>query len=177
MNEFEALYYRHKNQVYNLALQYVQNTDDAQEITQDVFLTIHSKIETFRNESKASTWIYRICINKCLDFIKAKKRKKRFAFLTTLFTADSNQLKYDKTNFNHPGVQLEQKEAVERIFSLINELPDNQKTALILSRIEHKSQAEIADIMNLSVKAIESLLQRAKANLLKKMTPNEGITP
>jgi RNA polymerase sigma-70 factor (ECF subfamily) len=62
-------------------------------------------------------------------------------------------------------IELEQKEACQKIFEAINQLSDNQKTALILLKIEDKSQAETAEIMNLKVKALESLFQRAKNNL------------
>jgi|688.fasta_scaffold31638_1 RNA polymerase sigma-70 factor (ECF subfamily) len=155
--------------VYNLALQYTQNIEDAEEVAQDVFVSIYNSIDKFQANSKLSTWIYRITINKSLDFIKAKKTKKRFAFITNLFFEDSNEVKHDKANFNHPGVELENKEAVEKIFHEINQLPTNQKTVIILSRIEQKSQAEVAEIMNLSIKAVESLYQRAKQNLSKKL--------
>jgi RNA polymerase sigma-70 factor (ECF subfamily) len=155
--------------VYNLALQYTQNIEDTEEVAQDVFVSIYNSIDKFQANSKLSTWIYRITINKSLDFIKAKKTKKRFAFITNLFFEDSNEVKHDKANFNHPGVELENKEAVEKIFHEINQLPTNQKTVIILSRIEQKSQAEVAEIMNLSIKAAESLYQRAKQNLSKKL--------
>ena len=82
--KFAEIYDQHKSLVFNLALQYVQNTEDAEEITQDVFLIVHEKLEAFRMEAKVSTWLYRITINKSLDFIKAKKRQKRFSFFTSL---------------------------------------------------------------------------------------------
>ena len=61
-------------------LSYVQNTEDAEEITQDLFLEVYRSYENFKGESSLSTWMYRIAISKCLDFIKYKNRKKRFAF-------------------------------------------------------------------------------------------------
>jgi len=164
--KFEDIYFTHKNLVYNLALQYVQNAEDAQEIAQDVFVAVYNMIDSFRGESSISTWVYRITINKSLDYLKAKKRKKRFAYITSIFYNDNNELNFDTPNFNHPGVLLEDKEALKHLFALINQLSDNQRTVLILSIIEQKSQQEIAEIMSLSVKAVESLLQRAKANLL-----------
>lgn len=166
---FEEIYHAHKKMVYNLALQYVQNSEDAQEIAQDVFVAVHQMLDSFRGESSKSTWIYRITINKSLDYLKAKKRKKRFAFITSIFYNENNELNYDSPNFNHPGVLLEDKESLEKLFRLINNLPDNQRTALILSKIEQKSQIEVAEIMSISVKAVESLLQRAKTNLSKKI--------
>lgn len=164
----ELLYEKYARQVYNLALQYVQQVNDAEEITQDVFLAVHKSLDKFRNEANHSTWIYRITINKSLDFLKAKKRKKRFFWF-------SNELsENDSVEFDHPGVLMEYKEETAFIFSCINELPDNQKTALILNRIEQLSLSEIAGIMELSAKAVESLVQRAKTNLLKKIQDSEG---
>lgn len=160
--------------VYNLALHYLQHKEDAQEITQDVFVTVYQSLATFKEESAISTWIYRITINKCLDFIKAKRRKKRFAFITSLFFEGSSDLKHNPSEFNHPGIQLEDKEALENIFKQINQLPDAQKTALILHKIEQKTQIEVAVIMKLSPKAVESLIQRAKSNLSKKLGKSEG---
>lgn len=159
--------------VFNLSLNYVQNVEDAEEITQDVFVAVHQALSTFGNRSSLSTWIYRITINKSLDHIKAKKRKKRFGFIFSIFGDDTTPAN-DAQHFNHPGVQLEQKEAMANIFACINALPDNQKTALLLSKTEQKSQAEIAEIMDISVKAVESLIQRAKTNLSAKLKTSEG---
>jgi RNA polymerase sigma-70 factor (ECF subfamily) len=164
----ELLYEKYARQVYNLALQYVQNVNDAEEITQDVFLAAHKSLDKFRAEANYGTWIYRITINKSLDFLKAKKRKKRFFW----FTDELNE--NDSIEFNHPGVLMENQEETAFIFSCINELPDNQKTALILNKIEQLHIAEIAGIMEVSVKAVESLVQRAKANLSKKIEIGEG---
>jgi RNA polymerase sigma factor (sigma-70 family) len=161
---FDEIYDQYNNLVFNLSLQYVQNTNDAQEITQDVFVSVYHSLDNFKNNSKVSTWIYRITINKSLDFLKAKKRKKRFAFIISIF-GDTNDIVHDSKNFEHPGVLLEQKEALEKIFCSINKLPNNQKTALILNKIEYKSLAEIGEIMELSTKAVESLVQRAKKRL------------
>ena len=168
--DFEAFYIKNKNFVYNLALQYVQNIEEAQEITQDVFLKAHQKIHTFKGDATLETWLYRITINTSLDAIKAKKRKKRFA----IFSRNQDELnKY--TNFNHPGVTLENKEALQALFGLINKLPQTQKTALILIKIEGKSIKEVAHILEKTPKAIESLLQRAKTQLKKHRNQTEGL--
>ncbi|MFK7757372.1 MAG: RNA polymerase sigma factor [Flavobacteriales bacterium] len=167
----ELLYNAHKELVFNLALQYVQNTQDAEEITQDVFISVHRNLSQFKGESTAKTWIYRITINKSLDFIKAKKRNKRWAFLTAKSVDDhSNEV----ANFSHPGVELEHKEELASLFKSINQLPARQKTALILLKIEDRSQAVVAEIMELTPKAVESLFQRAKKNLEKIINQNEG---
>jgi RNA polymerase sigma-70 factor (ECF subfamily) len=174
MTDFEAFYTAFKDLVFNLSLNYVQNREDAEEITQDVFISAHDKFSEFRQESKLSTWLYRITINRCIDFERAKKRQKRFAFISSLF-GNNNALIFDPPSFDHPGVQLEDKETMKKIFEAINSLPDKQKTALILLKIEGKSQAETAEVMQTSIKAVESLFQRAKNNLSKKLKNNEGF--
>ncbi len=171
---FEETYRKFSKLVFNLALQYVQNTEDAEEIAQDVFVSVNQSLKYFQENSEIQTWIYRIAINKSLDFIKAKNRKKRFALISSFFYDDGNELKNDSHHFDHPGIMLEQKEAIQNIFQHINSLPEQQRTALILTKIEQRSQKEVAEIMNLSPKAVESLLTRAKTNLAKKINPSEG---
>ncbi|MFZ1703815.1 MAG: RNA polymerase sigma factor [Saprospiraceae bacterium] len=171
---FEELYQTYSKLVLNLALQYVQNIEDAEEITQDVFISVHQSLSTFNHKASFQTWIYRITINKSLDYIKRKNRQKRITFITSIFDKENVVTKAISQYMNHPGIIMEQKEAVEHIFKGINILPDQQKTALILSKLEYKSQKEVAEIMNLSTKAVESLLQRAKTNMLKYLNNNEG---
>jgi RNA polymerase sigma-70 factor (ECF subfamily) len=161
---FDKIYFEHHKMVFNLALHYVQNIEDAEEITQDVFVKVFDNLNTFKKQSSLKTWVYRITINQSLDFIKGKNAQKR-NFLYSIFSINDSNFKFQPSNFNHPGIELEQKEACQKIFEAINQLSDNQKTALILLKIEDKSQAETAEIMNLNVKALESLFQRAKNNL------------
>ena len=129
MKQFEDIYSQYSKLVYNLALHYLQNTEDAQEATQDVFVKIYQKIEGFNNKSSLKTWIYRVTINHSLDVIKSKNRK-----LRTLFSREYED--NDRVDFDHPGIKIESKEAVEKIMRELNKLPGNQKTALILKGIE-----------------------------------------
>ena len=160
--QFNVIYNEYAKLVYNLSLHYLHNTEDAQEATQDVFVKIYNKIEGFNNKSSLKTWIYRITINHSLDVIKSKSRKLRILFSREY---EDN----DKIDFDHPGIKVESKEAVEKIMKEINSLPENQKTALILKGIEGLSQKEIASILKIKEKALESLLLRARANLKKRL--------
>jgi len=169
---FNDIYDAHHRRVYNFCLNYLRSLEDAEEVTQDVFVRVYQKIDAFENRSQLSTWIYRIAVNCCKDFVKAKNRKKRFGFLTSLFHEDSGEINLPE-NFIHPGVDLEYQEAVARIFALIDVLPENQKTALLLSKIEQKSLREVAEILSVSEKAAESLLHRARENLSKKLRQTE----
>ncbi len=173
---FETIYNEHKNLVYNMCLNYVLNKEDAQDITQEVFVKIYQHYDQF-NASTASlkTWICKIAINHCLDFLKSKKTKKRFGFIGSLFHADSNEPIFNAADIDHPGIKSENKEALTDLLLVIHSLPENQKTAIILSKLENRPQKEVAELMNTSIKAVESLLQRAKQGIQKKLDKNEGI--
>ncbi|MFZ4621343.1 MAG: RNA polymerase sigma factor [Bacteroidota bacterium] len=163
---FREVYEEYKNLVYNLSLQYVHNTEDAQDITQEVFVKIHDHLHEHDDSlSSLKTWIYRVTINHNLDFIKARKTQKRFAFITSLFGSDESGTELDPGHFDHPGILLEDKEGLELLFSYIDKLPEKQRTAIILMKIEDRSQKETAEIMNITPKALESLFQRAKQSL------------
>ena len=163
---FSALVTKYQDLVYNTALGIVQNAEDADDITQEVFVQVYLSISSFKGESKFSTWLYRITISKALDHEKKKKRKKRFAFVQSLFGSHEEENNHP-VEFNHPGVQLEKKESAADLFKALKQLPENQRIAFTLHKVEGQSHQEIAAIMNLSVYAIESLMGRAKVNLKK----------
>lgn len=147
----------------------MQDESAAEDICQEVFITVYKSILAFNERSSMSTWIYRITVNKCLDHIRAGRRQKRNGIISSLFHKDTGEEVHQKQGFDHPGVQLEQKEQAKYLFAAIETLPDNQKTVFILAHIEELPQRDIAEIMNLSVKAVESLLQRGKMNLRNKL--------
>jgi RNA polymerase sigma-70 factor (ECF subfamily) len=166
-SDFENVYNQFKQLVYNVALNYLQNIEDAEEVTQDVFVKVFQSYEKFQNNSTLKTWIYRITINQCLDFIKKKNSKKRFFVFGNKSQNEFEIL--NTTNFEHPGILLENKEEAKILFETINTLPNNQKTAFILSKVDGLSNPEVAEIMELSISAIESLVFRAKNTLKEKL--------
>jgi len=165
---FKKLVTLFQQKVFNTALDFLQNQHDAEDTAQEVFIQVYHSINQFKANSKLSTWIYRITITKCLDHLRNKKRKKRFAFISNLFS-EKNDLLHDAPDFDHPGVQLDRKENAALLFRLVNTLPESQKTAFLLNKIELLSYAEIGEIMKISESAVDSLLQRAKQNLKKKI--------
>jgi RNA polymerase sigma factor (sigma-70 family) len=158
----------YQNMVYNTVLSIIQQEADADDITQDVFVQVYQSIHSFKGESKFSTWLYRIAVSKALDYEKRKKRKKRFGLMQRLF-GENGQEQITLSEFNHPGVQLEKKEDAAVLFKALQQIPDNQRIAFTLSKIEGLNNQEIAAIMNTSFYAVESLIARAKANLKKKL--------
>lgn len=168
-NSFDLifLYQNYNVLVFNVALHYVQNVEDAEEITQDVFVKVHQSLKDFNQNSSHKTWIYRIAINQSLDFIKKKNSQKRFFIFGN---RNHNENEYlNSSTFEHPGIDLLRKEEAEILYKTINTLSENQKTAFILSKIDGLSNPEVAEIMELSVSAVESLVFRAKASLKEKL--------
>ncbi len=155
-----------QNMVYNTALGILQNAEDAEDVTQEVFIQVFESVASFKEESKFSTWIYRITVSKAMDHIRKKKRKKRFAFVQSLY-GKNDQPVIDPPDFFHPGVSIENKENAAVLFKAMNQLPSNQKTAFTLSKVEGLSYVEIGEVMKLSVSAVDALLHRAKGNLKK----------
>lgn len=173
---FETIYNEHKKLVFNMCLHYVLNPEDAQDITQEVFVKVYQRYHQFDPKAASlKTWICRIAINHCLDFLKSKKTKKRFGFISALFHPETNEPVETTLEVNHPGIAAEDKEGLQTLLQIIYSLPENQKTAIILSKIEDRPQREVAEIMNTSIKAVESLIQRAKQTIQKKLTDTEGI--
>jgi RNA polymerase sigma-70 factor (ECF subfamily) len=155
-----------KDMVFNTSLGIVQNIEDAEDVAQEVFVQVYQSIASFKGEAKISTWLYRITITKSLDHQKKKKRKKRFAFVKSLFGMEGEQT-VDIPEFHHPGIALENKEKAAELFRAIGKLPEMQKTAFTLNKIEGLSYQEISEVMETSLSSVESLIHRAKNNLKK----------
>jgi len=166
---FKKLVDEWQHMVYNTALSIVQNEEDADDITQEVFIQVFRSVGSFKGDSKFSTWLYRITVSKALDHEKKMKRQKRFGFVQQLFGVSAVEQK-QVTEFNHPGVQLEKKEKANELFSALKLIPDNQRIAFTLHNLEGQSYREIAEIMNTSLFAVESLVGRAKTNLKKELS-------
>lgn len=161
----------YQGKVFNTCLSFVPNKEDAEDIAQEVFVEIYSSIKKFKGDSKLSTWIYRISVNKSLEFIRKKSTKKRFGFMQSI---TGGNIPVDKssyfTEFNHPGIQLENKEKSELLFNAINKLPEAQKVVFTLHKVDGMSYKEVSEVTEKSVSSIESLLFRAKKNLQKILT-------
>lgn len=158
--------------VFNLAMQYVGQTEIAEEITQDVFVKVYFKMNQFREEAGLKTWIYRITVNACLDHLKAQKADKR-SLLQRILPLDAFP-GFEIADGKSYSLWIEQKESVRNILQAIHSLPPQQKTVILLLRFEHLTQQQTAQVMHCSVKAVESLYQRAKKNLEKKLNSHEG---
>lgn len=159
----------YKKRIIKTAFYFTQNMEDAEELSQDIFIEILNSVQHFRKKSAVSTWIYRITVNRSLNLVKKNKRQRLFSSLEDFFHSKKNAM--DPTSYE-PGITItpyEENERRELLNKSIQSLPENQKIAFILSKYEELSYKEIAEIMNMSISSIESLLYRAKLNLQKRL--------
>lgn len=152
--------------VFNTVIGFLQNQEDAEDVTQEVFIKVFESIGQFKGESAFTTWLYRIAVTSALEFLRKKSRKKRSGFITRLF-GDGNDPVTDPPDFVHPGVRLDQRENARMLFTAMQQLPENQRIAFTLHKVEGLPYIEVASVMGLSVSAVESLLHRSKQNLRK----------
>jgi RNA polymerase sigma-70 factor (ECF subfamily) len=163
---FKYLVDTYQDRVYNTALGIVQNAEDAEDVAQEVFIKVYKSIHNFKGESKLSTWLYRIATTGALDLLRSRKSKKRAGLIQRLF-GEGNEPQFELPDFEHPGVTLDRKENAARLFKAIGQLPENQKSAFVLHKLEDLSYQEISEVMETSVAAVESLMHRARQNLRK----------
>jgi RNA polymerase sigma-70 factor (ECF subfamily) len=161
---FQQLYHEHASRVYNTSLSILQHQQEAEDVTQEVFIEIHASLASFKFKSSLSTWIYSITIRTCYVYLKKQRTQKRFAFFTSLFN-EENELAHDQAHFEHPGIILENKEHGKVLFNALQKIPTQQKVAFTLVKIEGLNYKEAAEAMQVSVSALESLLTRANKNL------------
>lgn len=159
-----------QERVFTIVFGFLKNQDDAEDATQEVFIEVFQSIGSFKEKSKLSTWIYRIAVQKSLEVIRRNNRKKRSAVLISLFGLEDHVPSHSNTPFYHPGVKLENKERSAILFDAIAKLPENQKVAFTLHKVDQFSYDEIAEIMKLTLPSVESLMFRAKQNLKKELS-------
>lgn len=153
----------YKSRVLNICYRFVLNREDAEDIAQEVFIEVYNSIKNFREDSKLSTWIYRIAVSKSLDELKKRTRKKRISSIGR--TLGLEKLTQMLPGNDRPDKVMEDQEDFELLLKALDRLHESQRIALTLSKIEGYSNKEIAEIMQTSLTAVESLIYRGRQNL------------
>ncbi|MBN2482098.1 MAG: sigma-70 family RNA polymerase sigma factor [Bacteroidales bacterium] len=166
--DFRLLVEKYQQMIFRTCMGYVHNEEDANEITQDVFVSAYQHLSSFRQRSALSTWLFRIAVNASLNFLRSNK-KPVFRFDAIFGKDNSAGISLPDADLENPEQILISTEQKKLIQSALDGLPDKQKTAFILSKYDNLSQKEIAEILDTTEGAVESLIQRAKANLQKKL--------
>lgn len=173
-NAFEEIVNRYENKIYGLAFRITRDHHSAEEILQEVFLTLVKKVDTFRGESKFSSWLYRVTMNASYMNLRADKKYESDMSLEDYAPYDEKGSLSDKIISrdwtNRPDEALFNKEAIEKIEAAVGELSESYRVVFHLRDIEGLSSEETAEILGLSVPAVKSRLHRARLFLRDKLS-------
>src|SRR5258705_6258462 len=164
---FRWLVENYRNRVFHTALNILQDTKEAEDAAQETFIQVFESIRSFKEESSLSTWIYRIAVRKALDKIRRKKTRQRLHQILPWWMPDEK--KSTDISFQHPRIVAENKEKAAVLFKAIESLPEKQKLAFTLIKVQGMNYEEACEIMQQNIKAVESLISRAKMNLQKQL--------
>lgn len=164
LNQFPDLVEKYQHMVFSTCYNFLKNREDAEDVAQEVFVEIYRSREKFRGDSALSTWIYKISVNRSMDHIRKRNRKKRslFAFKSV---ENEEMERLSNKEYSNPYQEIEEKEKRIIIESAINKLPERQRVAFTLAKVEGIKQDKVAEIMETTVGSVESLLIRAKKKL------------
>ena len=170
---FETLVRRHQRPVINFIFRFLQDPSEAEDLAQEVFLSIWKSAGTYRPDAKFTTWLYRIVINRCINRRRALQIRQWFSVFRP--ERPEPESKEESAALNEgmdtttPEDILIQSEQGKKARQALDALPANQRLAILLKIYNGFSYREIADIMDCSVPAVDSLLVRAKQNLQKRI--------
>ncbi len=164
---FQELVEHYQERVLNTCYRFVPNRADAEDLAQEVFVVVHQSVGRFRGESTLSTWLYRIAVSRSLDFIRRSRRKKRFGLIRRNPAESEKPEEEPPAPQPDPEAYTQTRERRQVLLSALDSLAESQRIAFTLSQWEGSSYLEIADVMGISLSAVESLIHRARKNLEK----------
>jgi RNA polymerase sigma-70 factor (ECF subfamily) len=150
---------------------FLHNKEDADDLTQDVFIQTYQTLTAFKGDASFSTWIYRIAVNASLNGVRKSSKNKFLQRLENVFVSDkSREYSFPTSDLENPENILIHAERNEWVEKALSSLPEKQRIAIVLSKYDDLSQKEIAEIMETTEGAVEALIQRAKSNLREKLS-------
>jgi RNA polymerase sigma-70 factor (ECF subfamily) len=165
---FRKLVERYQKQVYYLARDMTGNHQDAEDLSQDVFIKAYHSLEKFRGDAKFSTWLYRITVNTCIDRSR-KKSVKAMQFTENIDEMHIADLKTAHAAGN-PERMAEASLMREHIESALQRLTDKERTVFVLRHYRDLKLHEIADVLEINVGTVKSTLFRAIQRLQKNLS-------
>ena len=158
---FEHIVKKYEKKVYNLALRYLKNRDDALDLSQEVFIQVYNNLAQFRGDSQFSTWIYRVTYNKCVDMLRKTQKLRRNVVMST---DDEN---FFETRDCRASIEedYEGRETLVTVMKIIDTLPSEQRDVVILRYIKDLSYSQIADVLEIAEGTVKSRLTRARLKI------------
>jgi RNA polymerase sigma-70 factor (ECF subfamily) len=167
-NAFRHLVNQYQRKIIKITYHFVGNMEDAEDLSQEIFLEIIRSMPDFKQKSTLDTWIYRITVNRALNLAKKNKRKS-FIFSWSGMTDSTRDQIERKTAVNTTEEEQLEQENRKMLYKAISHLPENQRIAFVLHKLDEIPYQDISEIMQVSLSAVESLIHRAKNNLQKEL--------
>jgi RNA polymerase sigma-70 factor, ECF subfamily len=165
-DKFRILVEKYQSMVFRTCMGFLHDKDDVDDLTQDIFIQAYQSLHSFKGEAAFSTWIYRIAVNASLNTVRKNSRNQGLNRLDSLFGSDKNkEISLPVFDTENPESILIRQEHSKWVQNALDSLPENQRTAIVLSKYDDLSQKEIAEVMKTTEGAVEALIQRAKSNL------------
>jgi RNA polymerase sigma-70 factor, ECF subfamily len=162
---------RHRDTIFRFVLRQVHNESDALELAMETFVRAYFNIDKFQPAARFTTWLCQIALNLCRDHLRSRAYQN--SLQTTSFDAPS-QDDADPRQFlateRRPDQKTDRLEELMALEKSIGELPDEFKNAFVLTALEERPQAEVAELLGLSLKAVGMRVYRARKLLMEKMS-------
>lgn len=168
---FRSLVAQYQDRIYRTALSLLRNSEEAEDVAQEVFVEVHQTIGRFRGEAALSTWLYRLATSRALKSLRRARTRKRFAYFTSLL-GFGNEVLHEPPDPTHPQALLEGQQQLGLLLAHIARLPEQQQVAFTLRHEQELSYEEIAAVLATTVPAVESLLFRARKTLRHHLQPH-----
>ena len=165
MLAFEELILKHEKIVYNVALRMMNHSEDAKDISQEVFLKAYRSLVNFDERSAFSTWLYRITHNTCIDEMRKRKGKQSYSLEEELENEEGSMQRQIADEGDTPEESLLRQEQKSEILQALDTLSEEHKAAIILRDVKGLSYEEIAEILELSLGTVKSRISRARNQL------------
>jgi RNA polymerase sigma-70 factor (ECF subfamily) len=167
MAAFDEIMREHQETVFRVAMRFVKNEVEAQDVAQDAFLNVFRKLHTFKGDAALGSWIYRIAVNTSLMRLRKRRRRGEVA-LENVAPSEEHESEYHdiRSNWHLRGDEVaENRELRQKILEAVESLEPKYQGVFVLKEFEGYSLQEIADEMDLSVPAVKSRLHRARLHL------------
>lgn len=164
---FRHLVETYHERVMRLVLGILRDPVEAEDAAQETFIRIHEAIGGFREDARLSTWIHRIALNRALEKARRKRIRERLGAWLPGWVPQERPV--TRSAWMDPGIRAEDREKAEALYRAIDSLPRNQRIAFTLVVVQRMRYDEVCPMLGLGVKAVESLVSRAKAGLRRKL--------
>ncbi len=166
---FEILLNRYEAKAHNLAMRLTRNSEDAEEVLQDVFITVYRKIDGFEGKAKFSSWLYRITVNAAFMKLRKRKQEQTVSFDDMIPHLQNKAISQQNSFGARSDAMAINNEIREALEQAVGRLPEEYRAVFILRDVDGLSNKEVGEILDLSIPAVKSRLHRSRLMLRRRL--------